>query len=173
MNSFNTAITRVAGIGGVDEIGAIGGTGRAGAMSASAMPQAPAAIQGADHAMLGTPPVGTTEASRVPPPASAESTERFKQMMEHASVTVQSGPYHSTGPSAMSEVVSSQDAAFNELMTSMQTFEKNAPSMDPKAFAAQAVRMQFDVATAMMKMEIGVGFAQGGKGAVQSLMKNQ
>jgi len=159
MMSFDSAITRVSA---VDPTGATSAASAAGAL---AKPEV-----GGGASNLAN---GANGANAVAAPASAEQADKFKTMLDQATLSAQSNPHASSGPSAIANVVDSQDAAFNELGSQMQTFQANAPTMDPRAFSAEMVNMQFKVADAMARLELGVGFAQGGKSAVQNLMKNQ
>ena len=159
MMSFDSAITRVSA---VDPTGATSAASAAGAL---AKPEV-----GGGASNLAN---GANGANAVAAPASAEQADKFKTMLDQATLSAQSNPHASSGPSAIANVVDSQDAAFNELGSQMQTLQANAPTMDPRAFSAEMVNMQFKVADAMARLELGVGFAQGGKSAVQNLMKNQ
>ncbi|MGI4858671.1 MAG: hypothetical protein ACRYHA_17475 [Janthinobacterium lividum] len=162
MMTFDSSITRISA---VDPLGA---TSAASAAGSIARPDAASAAPGAANGAAGA-------TNGVAAPASAEQVDKFKTMLDQATSNVQSqSPSHvATGPSAIADVVDSQDAAFNQLGSEMEAFQANATTMDPRAFSAQMVRMQFQVADAMAKIELGVGFAQGGKSAVQNLMKNQ
>jgi len=162
MMSFDSAITRVSA---VDPTGATSAASAAGAL---AKPEVGGAASG-----LASGANGANATNTVAAPASAEQADKFKAMLDQATLSAQSNPHASSGPSAIANVVDSQDAAFNELGAQMQTFQANAPTMDPRAFTAEMVNMQFKVADAMARLELGVGFAQGGKSAVQNLMKNQ
>ena len=159
MMSFDSAITRVSA---VDPTGASSG---ASAAAALAKPEAGAAASGLSN--------GAAPANTVAAPASAEQADKFKAMLDQATLNAQTSPHATSGPSAIANVVDSQDAAFNDLNSQMQAFQADAPTMDPRAFSAEMVNMQFKVADAMARIELGVGFAQGGKSAVQNLMKNQ
>lgn len=159
MMSFDSAITRVSA---VDPTGASAGVSAAGAL---AKPEAGSAASGLAN---GAAPTNTVAA-----PASPEQADKFKAMLDQATLNAQTRPHAASGPSAIANVVDSQDAAFNDLNSQMQAFQAEAPTMDPRAFSAEMVNMQFKVADAMARIELGVGFAQGGKSAVQNLMKNQ
>lgn len=161
MMSFD-AITRVSA---VDPTGATSAASAAGTL---AKPEIGGAASGPMNGAN-----GANANNGVTAPASAEQADKFKAMLDQATLSAQSRPQAASGPSAIANVVDSQDAAFNELGAQMQTFQANAPTMDPRAFSAEMVNMQFKVADAMARLELGVGFAQGGKSAVQNLMKNQ
>jgi type III secretion system HrpB2-like protein len=159
MMSFDSAITRVSA---VDPTGASAGASAAGAL---VKPEAGGAASGLTN--------GAAQTNTVAAPASAEQADKFKAMLDQATLNAQTRPHAASGSSAIANVVDSQDAAFNDLNAQMQTFQAEAPTMDPRAFSAEMVNMQFKVADAMARIELGVGFAQGGKSAVQNLMKNQ
>ena len=164
MMSFD-AITRVSA---VDPTGATSAASAAGTL---AKPEVGGAASGLMNGANGAN--GANANNGVTAPAPAEQADKFKAMLDQATLSAQSRPHAASGPSAIANVVDSQDAAFNELGAQMQTFQANAPTMDPRAFSAEMVNMQFKVADAMARLELGVGFAQGGKSAVQNLMKNQ
>lgn len=176
MISFHSAVVRVSG---VDPVGATSAASPSAAMSgAKAMsgPFPPGGVGAAEGVGVGAGGAGGAGAAggvAGATPASAESAARFRQMLDNATLNVQSNPNASQGPSAISSIVDSQDAAFNKIRASVETFQQNAGTMDQREFTAQMVRMQFEMADTMAKIELGVGFAQGGKGAVQNLMKNQ
>ncbi|WP_347556985.1 hypothetical protein [Robbsia sp. KACC 23696] len=159
MMTFDSSITRVSAVDPV------GGTSAASAAASLARPDAATATPNIASGTGGTPDAIA--------PASADQVDKFKTMLDQATLNAQSNPHASTGPSAIANVVDSQDAAFNQIGSEMQSFQANATTMDPREFTATMVRMQFQVADAMARIELGVGFAQGGKSAVQNLMKNQ
>ncbi|MCY0387065.1 hypothetical protein OVY01_07420 [Robbsia sp. Bb-Pol-6] len=178
MITFDSAVSRISGI---DPVGAASSLSSASSASSAAVSGANA-MQGALPAANGVGAAGETGGvggasvaggTNAPTPASAESTERFRQMLDHATLTVQSGASVSQHPSAISTIVDGQDAAFSKALASAEAFQQNAGTMDMREFTAQTIRMQFEMADAMTKIQLGVGFAQGGKGAVQTLMKNQ
>jgi type III secretion system HrpB2-like protein len=144
MSTFESFVTRVAALEPVS--GAV-------ALSGNATPVAPA------HAL--------------PPAAEPAQADRFSQMMEavHVRNTAASGLV--SRPSEMSELVSAQDRSFNGLAGSVESFEQNSPHLSMPEMTAQAIDLQYRVTQAMIKVEVGIGFAQGGKGAVQNLMKSQ
>ena len=110
----------------------------------------------------------------VPPPASVESVQKFRDVMEQQTRVVHANAGAGAHrPSAIGEIVHSQDQVVNDMAKSVHEFENNAKTMDQRQMTAEVVRMQFEMAETMMRIEMGVSFAQGGKGAVQNLMKNQ
>lgn len=156
-------------IGAIQAIGAIDGPSRV----------APAAAASASGPF---PPngVGTGDAASVSktavPPASPESEARFRQFLDRAASDMQTRSLEASPaqrPSAITEIVGAQDDMFNQLQHRVQAFQEAAPTMDQREMTAQMVQLQYHMADAMARLELGVGFAQGGKSAVQNLMKNQ
>ena len=77
------------------------------------------------------------------------------------------------GPSAVSQVVSSQDQAFDALTTKIDAFEATSGDLSMQQVAAQSLQIQREITGEMVKIYVGTAVAQGGKGTVQTLMKNQ
>lgn len=119
-----------------------------------------------------TPAVVAPDTPAVPPAANPESVQKFRDLMQQTQLT-HSAQASSRHPSALSNVVAGQDQAMNEMAQKVKDFEQKADTMDQRQFTAEVVRMQFEMAETMTRIELGVSFAQGGKGAVQNLMKNQ
>ncbi|VVD66077.1 hypothetical protein [Pandoraea anhela] len=124
-------------------------------------------------AVPGTMPAGAQgPAASMPPPASVDAEARFRQSMANASLERPSnvGGAHT---SIAAQMVASQDDAVNRVSADVAHFQAEAGEMDTRELTANMVRLQFEMAETMARIELGVGFAQGGKGAVQNLMKNQ
>jgi type III secretion system HrpB2-like protein len=147
MSAFHTVVTRISA---VDPVG--GPAGASGAGGASALAPAPVTL---------------------PPAANPAQADRFSQMLESVRAHNTADPQGLSHPSAVSEFVTAQDRAFVELGGSVDTFARNVPHMSMPEMTAQMVDLQYRVTQAMIKVEVGIGFAQGGKGAVQNLMKSQ
>jgi type III secretion system HrpB2-like protein len=107
------------------------------------------------------------------PAADPAQADRFTQMLEAVHVRNASGSNAASHPSAVSEFIDAQDQSFNSLAGSVDAFEHNTLHMSMPEMTAQMIDLQYRVTQAMIKVEVGVGFAQGGKGAVQNLMKSQ
>ncbi|MCI3208280.1 MULTISPECIES: hypothetical protein [Pandoraea] len=117
-------------------------------------------------------PSGTGPAASMPPPASAEMEARFRQSMANAALE-RPGNVGGAHTSVAAQMVASQDDAVNRVSADVAHFQAEAGEMDTRELTANMVRLQFEMAETMARIELGVGFAQGGKGAVQNLMKNQ
>ncbi|CAG2137383.1 hypothetical protein [Cupriavidus plantarum] len=166
-------------IGAIQAISAIDGPSRV-APAAAASAYGP--THGPTHGPF--PPsgvgMGTGDAASVSnpavPPASPESEARFRQLLDRAASDMQTRSQEASPaqrPSAITEMVGAQDDMFNDLQHRVQAFQQAAPTMDQREMTAQMVQLQYHMADAMARLELGVGFAQGGKSAVQNLMKNQ
>lgn len=156
-------------IGAIQAVSAIDGPARV-TPGAAASPAGP----------LPPYPVGVAEpggvAKTAVPPASAESEARFRQLLDRAASDLQTRSLEASPtqrPSAITELVGAQDDMFSQLQQRVQAFQEAAPSLDQREFTAQMVQLQYQLADSMARIELGVGFAQGGKSAVQNLMKNQ
>ncbi|CAB3773588.1 hypothetical protein [Paraburkholderia humisilvae] len=147
MSTFHTVVTRVSAVDPLSASASASGAGGAGA-------PAPAPVT-------------------LPPAADPAQSDRFSQMLESVQVRNTAGPLAASHPSAVSEFVTAQDRAFVELGGSVDAFAHNVPHLSMPEMTAQMVDLQFRVTQAMIKVEVGIGFAQGGKGAVQNLMKSQ
>lgn len=157
-------------IGAIQAISAIDGPSRVSpAMAASASgPFPPSGVGG--------PSDSTSVSKTAVPPASAESETRFRQLLDRAASDMQTRGLEASPtqrPSAITELVGAQDDMFSQLQHRVQAFQEAAPSLDQREFTAQMVQLQYQLADSMARIELGVGFAQGGKSAVQNLMKNQ
>jgi len=122
-------------------------------------------------AVTSGPALAATHA--LPPVAEPAQAHRFSELMEAVHVRDSAASTAISHPSAVSEFVSAQDRSFNELASSVDTFEHEAPHLNMQEMTAHMINLQYRVTQAMIKVEVGVGFAQGGKGAVQNLMKSQ
>lgn len=135
-----------------------------------------AASQAASQA---TSQAGTATATAVPQvtPATDEAATKFRTLMDNARLNVDAGTsaYSSTGShdSALSKIVEQQDGVVGDIQKDIEQFQKDAPNLSSTDFAARSVELQFKMAEMMTTIEMGVSYAQGGKGAVQNLMKNQ
>jgi type III secretion inner rod protein HrpB2 len=98
--------------------------------------------------------------------------ERFSQALAEARFVPEQGA-HVQGPSAVSQAVSAQDAAFDTLTTKIDTFEASSASLSVQQVAAQSLQIQREITSQMVKIYVGTAVAQGGKSTVQTLMKNQ
>jgi type III secretion system HrpB2-like protein len=106
-------------------------------------------------------------------PATAEATARFQTMMNNVKLAPDRGVVARPQDSAVAKIVAQQDGVMGDIGADIERFRRNAPSLSPSEFAAESVQLQFKMAEMMTTIEMGVGFAQGGKSAVQNLMKNQ
>ena len=77
------------------------------------------------------------------------------------------------GPSALTEVVTEQDHAVASLRGDVDRFAGEALSMTPQEAVAQSIKVQMQVSEMVGKLYVGEAVAQGTKGSVQTLMKNQ
>ncbi|MFJ2995182.1 hypothetical protein [Pandoraea sp. NPDC087047] len=111
-------------------------------------------------------------ATALPPPASLDAQARFQQSMAKAALERPSG-VSGVHTSVAAQLVATQDDAVNRVSADVAHFQAEAGEMDTRELTANMVRLQFEMAETMARIELGVGFAQGGKGAVQNLMKNQ
>ncbi|WCM24389.1 hypothetical protein NDK50_26620 [Paraburkholderia bryophila] len=118
---------------------------------------------------------GTATAGAVPQvaPATDEAAAKFKALMDHAKLGADAGVNAHPHDSALAKIVAQQDGVVGDIAQDIERFQKDAPALSPTEFAARSVDLQFKMAEMMTTIEMGVGFAQGGKGAVQNLMKNQ
>ncbi|WP_175772383.1 hypothetical protein [Paraburkholderia phenazinium] len=98
--------------------------------------------------------------------------ERFSQALADARLVPEQGA-HVQGPSAVSQAVSAQDEAFNTLTTKIDAFEASSGTLSMQQVAAQSLQIQHEITSQMVKICVGTAVAQGGKGTVQTLMKNQ
>jgi type III secretion inner rod protein HrpB2 len=130
-----------------------------------------------------TPPVSLPSVNSVGGPADATPATfgnhapdglgaRFREALEQARlVPEQSG--HIQGPSTLSQAVTTQDATYNALTDRINAFEAQSGHMSIQEVAAQTMAIQHAVTDEMVKIYTGTAVAQGGKGTVQTLMKNQ
>ena len=107
-------------------------------------------------------------------PAQAPSGlgERFSQALAEARLVPEQGA-HVQGPSTVSQAVSAQDQAFDALTTKIDAFEASSGDLSMQQVAAQSMQIQREITGEMVKIYVGTAVAQGGKGTVQTLMKNQ
>ncbi|WP_321884875.1 hypothetical protein [Paraburkholderia bannensis] len=126
-----------------------------------------------------TSQAGTATAAAVPQvtPATDEAATKFRTLMDNARLNVDAATsaHSSTSAhdSALSKIVEQQDGVVGDIQKDIEQFQKDAPTLSPTDFAARSVELQFKMAEMMTTIEMGVSYAQGGKGAVQNLMKNQ
>jgi type III secretion inner rod protein HrpB2 len=115
----------------------------------------------------GTPATGPapTEAAAAPSP---ELVARFESMLQNARHS-----QHSKGPSAVGELVRKEDAAVQASMARVEAISEAAPDMSMQEVVAAGMQMQVEAATIMTKIHMSSAIAHSGKGAVQTLMKNQ
>jgi type III secretion system HrpB2-like protein len=106
-------------------------------------------------------------------PASQTSAARFKEMIDSAGVRNSMAHTNHTQPSALSRIVETQDGSFADIKSALDTFETQLPHMNLQQITAGTLDLQYRITQAMMKLDLGMGAAQGGKGAVQNLLKNQ
>jgi type III secretion system HrpB2-like protein len=106
-------------------------------------------------------------------PATEEAAADFKAMMENVKLSPDRGASARHQDSAVGKIVAQQDAVMGDIGRDIERFQHNASTLSPSEYAAQSVQIQFKMAEIMTTIEMGVGFAQGGKSAVQNLMKNQ
>ncbi|MFM0735968.1 hypothetical protein PQQ51_01820 [Paraburkholderia xenovorans] len=118
---------------------------------------------------------GTATANAVPQvaPATDEATAKFKALMDTAKLSASAGANAHPHDTALAKIVAQQDGVVGDIAQDIERFQKDAQTLNPTEFAARSVELQFKMAEMMTTIEMGVGFAQGGKGAVQNLMKNQ
>jgi len=111
-------------------------------------------------------------------PAPAEATEQFRAMMDAAKISPSGNAggiprqSHSRGEAAFGQAVATQDNEMSSIKGDVDQLQKDAPTMSMEEYTAAQVKLQYRMAEMTTSVELGVGFAQGGKGAVQNLMKN-
>lgn len=98
--------------------------------------------------------------------------ERFRQALSEARLVPEDGS-HVHGPSAVSQAITTQDETFAALTTKINAFEASSGSLSMQQVAAQSLQIQHEITQQMVKIYVGTAVAQGGKGTVQTLMKNQ
>ena len=98
--------------------------------------------------------------------------ERFRQALADARLVPENGS-HVQGPSTVSQAITTQDQAFAELTTKIDAFEASSGNLSMQQVAAQSLQIQHEITQQMVKIYVGTAVAQGGKGTVQTLMKNQ
>ncbi|TKC91515.1 hypothetical protein FAZ69_03410 [Trinickia terrae] len=125
------------------------------------------------------PPMSGVEAAGGAGPASATGAqapgglgERFRQALSEARLVPEEGT-HVTGPSSISQAVTSQDEAFGQLTAKIDAFEASSGNLSLQQVTAQSLQIQHEITQQMVKIYVGTAVAQGGKGTVQTLMKNQ
>ncbi|GLU31319.1 hypothetical protein WKR88_15185 [Trinickia caryophylli] len=123
------------------------------------------------------PSVGPADATgAATPTASAQAPaglgERFRQALADARLVAEQGS-HMHGPSAVSQAVAAQDEAFGALTQKIDAFEASSANLSMQEVAAQSLQIQSEITSQMVKIYVGTAVAQGGKGTVQTLMKNQ
>ncbi|CAB3725615.1 hypothetical protein [Paraburkholderia rhynchosiae] len=110
-------------------------------------------------------------AGTMPEPGS-ELVDLFRSKLDAARLAPPSAS-HSHGPSALTEVVTQEDHAVATLRGDVDRFAGDAPLMSPQEAAAQSIKVQMQVSEMVGKLYVGEAVAQGTKGSVQTLMKNQ
>ncbi|VWB88664.1 hypothetical protein [Burkholderia lata] len=127
------------------------------------------------------PAVGPLDAAgavgaAVPATSSAQAPgglgERFRQAMADARLVAERG-VHVHGPSEVSQAVTAQDEAFGALNEKIDAFKESSGDLTMQEVAAQSLEIQHAITGEMVKIYVGTAVAQGGKGTVQTLMKNQ
>ncbi|HEV3423844.1 MAG TPA: hypothetical protein VG105_08695 [Paraburkholderia sp.] len=117
-------------------------------------------------------PAGAAAPAQTAAQAPGALGERFSQALAEARLTPEQGA-HVQGPSAVSQAVSAQDEAFGALTTRIDAFEASSGNLSLQEVTAQSLQIQHEITTEMVKIYVGTAVAQGGKGTVQTLMKNQ
>lgn len=113
----------------------------------------------------------TAAVSAAPAPRT-DLVEQFRAKFEQARLSPQSVT-HFQGPSAVSQMITQQDQAMGTLTSKVDAFAAGADKMSMQEVVAQSVKVQLDVATLTAKLYLGQTLAQGSKGAIQTLVKNQ
>lgn len=106
------------------------------------------------------------------PQPSSELVDLFRSKLDAARLAPPSAS-HSHGPSALTEVVTQEDRAVASLRGDVDRFAGEAALMTPQEAAAQSIKVQMQVSEMVGKLYVGEAVAQGTKGSVQTLMKNQ
>ena len=117
-------------------------------------------------------PTGAAAPTAAPAQAPNGLGERFSQALAEARLVPEQGA-HVRGPSTVSQAVSAQDQAFDALTTKIDAFEASSGDLSMQQVAAQSMQIQREITGEMVKIYVGTAVAQGGKGTVQTLMKNQ
>ncbi|WP_081062723.1 hypothetical protein [Burkholderia cepacia] len=107
----------------------------------------------------------------VPEPRS-ELVDLFRSKLDAANLAPPSAP-HGHGPSALTELVTQEDHALADLRGDIDRFAGDAALMSPQEATAQSIKVQMQVSEMVGKLYVGEAVAQGAKGSVQTLMKNQ
>jgi len=108
-------------------------------------------------------------------PAPAQATEQFRAMMDAAKTSPAgntAGMQHSRGQAEFGHAVASQDHEMQDIQAEVDKLQANSATMSPQEYTAASIKLQFRMTQMMTTEQLGMGFAQGGKGAVQNLMKN-
>ncbi|HEX7913012.1 MAG TPA: hypothetical protein VF534_33635 [Paraburkholderia sp.] len=114
---------------------------------------------------------GASGPGALPEPASS-LVDLFRSKLDAARLAPP-GVSHMHGPSALSEVVTQQDQAVANLRGEVDRFAGEVPMMTMQEAAAQSIKVQLQVSEMVGKLYVGEAVAQGTKGSVQTLMKNQ
>jgi type III secretion inner rod protein HrpB2 len=112
------------------------------------------------------------ETAATAPAPRSDLVEQFRAKIEQARLSPQSVT-HFQGPSAVSQMITQQDQAMGTLTNKVDAFAAGADKMSMQEVVAQSVKVQLDVATLTAKLYLGQTLAQGSKGAIQTLVKNQ
>lgn len=119
----------------------------------------PAAASGADPTQMGTS-------------APDGAGDRFRAALDEARLVPQQES-HLQGPSSVSQAILTQDDTFNALTQKVDAFSASSGQMSMQEVTAQSIELQHEIAHEMIKIYVGTAVAQGGRGTVQTLMKNQ
>ncbi|MCR4469762.1 MULTISPECIES: hypothetical protein [unclassified Burkholderia] len=114
---------------------------------------------------------GAAGANTLSEPGSA-LVDLFRSKLDAARLAPPSAS-RSHGPSALTEVVTEEDHAVASLRGDVDRFAGEAPLMTPQEAVAQSIKVQMQVSEMVGKLYVGEAVAQGTKGSVQTLMKNQ
>jgi len=121
---------------------------------------------------VGRAGAGGASGPGAPPEPASELVDLFRSKLDAARLSPPSAS-HTHGPSALSEVVTQEDHAVASLRGEVDRFAGEAPMMTVQEAAAQSIKVQLQVSEMVGKLYVGEAVAQGTKGSVQTLMKNQ
>lgn len=116
--------------------------------------------------------VGANPSTGAVPAPSSELVDLFRDKLDAARLAPPDAS-RSHGPSALTEMVTHEDRAFDELSGRMDRFVHGMQYMSPSEITATTVQLQLELAQMVSKMYAGETVVRGVKSSVQTLMKNQ
>jgi len=107
-----------------------------------------------------------------PLPVPQALTGKFEALMQHQ--VVQAPPPHTDETSTMiSNLMVSEDQAYQYVSNDMVFMLNNASAMSPNELTAAAIQVQVESASLQVDMQIKMSVVTSSKDAIDTLMKNQ